>query len=667
MSIRKKQVLQLTNNIIERELKRGIYPRTTDVLRQIQRRIRTRSIGIPTMQSRFIDKGSSVDTSSHNQMLDEIYQDLDLLYSEAIDQAKQIDTNFTHYDAASKQLSYEVNKQTTELKNLMLVADNTNHYIHVISDYFHDLSHVDVVNTSAHVQDGYVSNATRFAITTADLTDSDITFSVNNIDGIVNHYMVPGSSIEHMINNQIDSAWQHNIETSRQGTYGGTIGIAPRSPITTNRIVIRTHTSTPMNMTIRYSPDYGINWFTLGSSKVDTLYSLDFSELTITDLSIYMTKDTPDTKHDTDGTHIYNFGISQIAIYTSGYTDRSIFRSIDYNISDLDQADSVVLWVDDMVPSGNNIVYQVKINDNWTYISPINYDTPRHSTVIPFGALYTPTPIKIEMPSDLPPAEYEVVRLHVNQQRFYKLGSLPHNIIKDSIQLYKGMDMWSIKTYDDNLVSSRSNLTEVLDKLSPTDTIYTPILSDRPGLLPGITAGDNKTRRHSIILISDVAQTIPNTNPIADVPISIYLNQELVYHGRPQPADHITYQLRQGSNYLDVLVYAPEGTSVSTDIALDLLRYRGNIYGQQQAMEQVSLFELRNMNPATNYDKYALADIDDELSIILNHAPLGIPFGIKYSYKETSIDRIAVRAILTKDPNQSDTTARILGYELRFA
>lgn len=671
MSIRKKQALKITDEIIARELKRGIYPRTTDVLRQIQRQISTRAIGLPTMRPQFVEKRSAVSIDNHNQMISEVYNDLDILYAEAIEQAQNIRTNFLNYDANSKQLAYKINKKLTELKDLMLVADNTNHYIHVISDYFHDLTHVDVVNTSAHIQDGYVSNATRSVITTADLERAEIGFAPLNISGIVKSYMVPGSSIEYMINNQIDSAWQHNIETSQAGVYGGTLDIMPESPITTNRIVIRTHTSTPMQITVRYSPDYGINWFTLGSDKVDYIYSLDFSELTITQLRIQLSKDTPDKKHDIDGTNIYNFGISQLAIYTSGYTDRSIFRSVDYDISDLEDIDQVVLWVDDMVPSGNAITYQVKINDNWTYVSPINYDTPRHPTIVPFGSLTTPTHLTLEMSGDNPAAEYEVVRLYANETRFYKLGELPDNVLKDSINLYKGRDMWEITTYDGNLVSSLRDITMVLRQHGVhkllADPEYTEVLSDRPGLLPGITSGDGKTRRHSIMLLSDRSQTIPNTNPISNVPISIYLNNRIVYHGQPQPGSYITYNLIKGVNYIDVMVYAPQGEAVSVDIGLDLNQYRGYLYGHQQPMEKVSLFELRNGNPLRNLTRYAITNIDGNDSIILNNAPLGIPFGISYKYQEHRVDRIAVRAILSKDANQSDTTARLLGYELRFA
>lgn len=668
MSIRKKQVIRTTEDIISGELKRGVYPRPRDVLRRLHGHIRRHGLGKPTMHPRFAERRHKANTHAHNQMIDQVYYDLETLYAEYIDQTGQVNTNFLQYDIHAKRLEYEIDHTASELRQLLLVSDNTNYYIHVVGDEFNDLSKVDMVNTTAHIEDGTVSNSTHGITTTIELGPGEIEFEARNITGIVRSYPVAGSSIMHMVDGRMDTAWQFNIEANQQGTYGCLIHVKPNSPITTNRIQLRMHTIKPIIIGVRYSPDNGINWFTLDTYKTDLVYNMDFSHLTFTDLELSLSKSEPDYHHQSDNLHVYNFGISELSIFTSGYTNRSILQSIDFDISEVGEADSVALWTEEIMPAGTNISYQVKVNDHWTHISPLNRESPRHPITIPFGAVAAADPVTLEMSEDLPPPEYEVVKYYVHNTRFYTIGNLDLDIIGGSITLYKGLNMWKLTTYEGDLISDQvQDLTEILAEHDPTSTEYTPIIQERPGLLPGITAGDLATRRHSLLLLADTPQTIANTNPMCNAPISIYLNKRLIYHGTPRPGDYVTYNLRQGANYLDVLVYAAEGTSISPDVALDLSRFKGKTYGHQYPLEQVSISELRYSSPGQNLYKFAVVEIDQQLAVIINHIASGVPFQATYKYRTEMMHTIALRATLRRDTNQTDTTARLLSYQLRLS
>lgn len=666
MSIRKKQILQHSDKIIAQTLKSGRLPTPTQVNRQLSHYKRQHRLGVPTMQPQFIEKRSEVDIPAHNNMLNRVYDDLEILYDETIEQVQHLDSFFLQYYVKSKSLEHQISKTQAELRSLMLVADNTNHYIHAIYDDLDDHIYIDQHNTTAHLEDGAALCRTAKMINYTIEHNIHVSVFPHNIKGVIKSYDVPGTHIDNVINTYVDATWQHHIKTNQPGTYGCSVILQAVDPIEISHIKINTHTINPITISIRYSPDRGVNWFTLHREETSTTLNINFNTTKMTDIQVIMYKREHDF-YDTDGqVYTYGFGLKSIILDKVTYQQTSVLQSVNFDISDIKGANRVSLWVDEEIPPQTDIQYEAKINDKWTRISPVNREQPTHPTVIDAGAVVPGEPIVLEMSDDYPLSHYEIIEHYMHMQNFYALGTVPNNILEKSTTLYKGVNMWESFIASGDLLSTPINqLSSLLDRVSMGEVGFIPINETSPSLILTTSNHENYTQRYTLRIDTPNSQTISHAHPICNSKIGIYLNGNLLFHGRPSAEDTVTYNLKAGANYLDVLCYIPTEQAVAIDISIDLNKFRMYMYGHQHPIKEVSMSKLKWGVAYQNKYRYAI----DNNTIVLGHAPIGIPYMLTYKRDKYPLEEVAIRATFVnmQQHHNMDLAAKLNGYEIRIA
>lgn len=682
MSIRRKQIVQVVNNIIKEELISGEFPSPRLVMNRLNTIIRRHGLGNPTMVPRLIadyPEAAPVkaNPADYNRTMQEVYEDLSTIYEEIMEQADRLDSNFILFETEKERLEYEIEALSAHIKNLIMVADNSNNYVHSVYDYFADMSKIDMANTDAAIEigRGVVISSKLYEDTKVDLSQSNLNFTIRPKDNIVDtREFLP---IHNAVDEYRDSVWQYVVATNSKGTQSGEIGIDLDEPTSANRIKIRCHSTTSTNITVMRSPDYGVNWFTISSATGDPVIDIDFNYVYITNLRIILAKSEPDYIDTIEGEEprfMYNFSVGDISLYGTNYKRKGLLQSIDHPIQEARpdkfiNIDRVALWTVDEVPPGTKINYQLKVRDNWIDISPLGRDDLRHPQIIDLGSVISQKPEMLIMPKGKPRSVYEIVKLRANGIRFYKLGNVEGGVIGDSLSIYRGQNMWTERTNSGNLleISMNDSLGYILETTEWSTPTYKATQSHRPGLITVTeAAAQSLTYKHSIAIWVSEAQRLRNTTPLANREIAIYLNGIKQYQGMPKPGVAIDYELKAGWNNIDVFSYVSQGNSLFIDVGIDLRRYHNHIYSSKNALKQVSMFELQHNVKHTDEDKYAIVTVGGERIVVLNHAPIGIPFGMFYKLEEDVPDVITMKAEFLRDEQSTDITPKLKAYEIRF-
>ncbi len=698
MSIKKKQITRVANKIIRRELQLGHFPSKNKILSNIEQYLKLNALGKPTANMYYASENSQVSTKDYSDMLEGIEEDLAILYQEAIEQSNRLTLTNLRFNSGYNRLNKDITRQADELRNLLLVANNSNDYIYSAYDYFNDLSKVNTIETKADIQNKAVTiSQDKNDNKKADLSNSMLSFSPHNEyqdiisispnrnistsqeqDSQNNLISSPRLAVTEIIDvnpifdDNIDTAWRYRVTTRESGSYGVTIKIILEEPIKTNKINISMLSPKKTNTTVRYSPD-DINWFNIKSLDIETSVEIDTELIVVSQLELILSKSEPDIteyQQPISGLNVisytYAFGIIDLSMFKLTYRDKGMFQSIEHEILTDIPIEKMSLWADEYIPPGGDIQYKIRVDDgDWVKISPFTRRQPRYNTVIALDDIEQSTPVTLEMSPQEPISEYEVFEYRAQGMKFYKLGTVPHSAIPSSIRLHKGKNMREVSIYEGNIIDDApDNIGVIINNISPLNINYVSISEEMPSLLLHDTFDNERTYRFSTTFYLENKQHI-TTSPVCTSNISIYLNSKNIYSGMTSPGTEVNYDTKQGWNTIDVFVHIPADITVSTDISLDLLRYTSYIYASRDTLDRVSLFDLQYHIKYNNKDKFAAVVKDDKTDIILNHHVLGVPFDIFYKYATGTLNTVALKADITRS-DASEISPKIKGYQIRF-
>jgi hypothetical protein len=629
--------------------------------------------------------------------MDHLYEDLDVLYSNVIDQHNTSVAHFNKFEVEKSKLDYQLKGLENQLKELILLY-NKEGFLNSVYDIFTDMSQVNTAQTTANIDVG------RHEVKLSDIKNTSKRISpITNTAFEVSPHISPAPEIKRVSGTTADAlspkanvVWQTQILTKEKvavPTYFHAMFDAPQE---INRIVLNLESIKPTYIRVEGTGD-NLNWFKLpyyeDGVMVDSAFTFDFPMLKVNRIRIMMAKDEPDsetlidTSSGTEVRYSYIFGIKELSFYTFDYTTESVFYSTildaEPDTSKNFTIDKVTLEVDEELLNGTDIKYSIALppaegkEPEWKDISPANRANPRFDQLIDFKNISTSIPNSFSIDPTLSIGEYELENLYAHGIRFYKIGEVvDRKIIAGTEKLFVGKNTWGVKKYEYQHADHATHLPSIEDWRKPSNQVsvdYIKITDGKPGLVLNKQATTVATNyMFTLGIFSTKANEQVAAVPASLDPIAIYMNGTLLFQGIPNASTKVTYLFNNGWNEIILMTYT--GQSMNTvngatfDLAFDPRKYGSNVYAKAKALTQVPIFDLRYNVFNTDYDKYSLVEVNNKTQVVLNHAVPGLEYEFYYNYIDGTVkDEILFKAVLTRDDSITKASPKLKSYRLRFS
>jgi len=472
MSIASRHVKKQTNIIIEDRMKEGYIPSVEYISAKLGEFYSKVTPGDPSFQARHQAYRKLWDVDTYNMNLTELYDDVNNLYEELIDQFTIVLKDFDYHDTARHQLLHRVKTMESVLQDLILVAADTEGYVYSVHDSFIDRSKVDMRYSTCEID-----------------TDAGVAMLRESISGIVrvdmSHYyetvnfpiLAESKFAENIVSNTLfplskfgfafsdtGSSWMQNIFTKTPGELQVSfiVDISPSNAdgVYITRIEMSGQSPKPMYVQPLYSTD-NINFIHLpmglGAGVKEVVPNQrtiwNFDQIRIRYIKFIVAKKIEDEQTASEGNPNYRYviGFKSIKFYKMGYDSTSVLYSTPYVVEDATNEaltiDKASIVVDQDTQSGTEIEYYLSLGStesddpttyNWAPVSPSNDTNSKEQQVVDFKhvAFFDNVP-------EIPWVETPVLETY-QEIPFYSVYQFPYEPIKNSVKLYRGKDNWQV-------------------------------------------------------------------------------------------------------------------------------------------------------------------------------------------------------------------------------
>lgn len=728
MSIRERRLDKAINAILREELQKGNLPSSKEFVWRLNQYLQEHSLSSPEFEFKPVRKGSVARSSDVNQTLKSVYNDFDTLYVSVIDQHTSSIKHFNKFEVEKAKLDYQINQLEAQLKELILLYSEEG-FLNSVYDVFADMSKIDTSKTTTsidiakhEIKINDVKSRSKKIVPNASAR-FEILPQIKNL--------VTGKSIsgtpQDALSENANSTWQYQATTDTKMNVGGYFTVTFAAKQEMNRISLVLQNIKPTYIKVEFTPD-NINWVALpyyeSGISVTGEYNFDFPTLEVNSIRFLMGKTEPDneelgnkvgevlmpsdsstvpsfTTDSTDssiyyGTNTANaqaqtvsltylFGIKSLSFYQLTYATDAVFYSKTLTVDDPSNKnftiDKVSLNVEEELPNGTDIKYYIALppaegaQPEWKAISPTARKNPQYDQMIDYKNISTSVPSTFAIDPTISIGEYEQESLYANGIKFYKIGEITdRKIIPGTEKLFVGKDSWGKKSYV--YTQADGHVPSASDWSRPQTSVtvdYTKIEDGKPGLVLNKQATASPTNfLFTLGVFSNKANELVSATPISTDPIAIYMNGSLLFKGVPTSSTKLNYLFQNGWNEIIVMVYtsATTGTvnGASVDINFDPRKYGSSVYSKAKPLTRVSIFDLRYNTLNTDYDKFAIVEVNNKSQVILNNAVPGLEYDFYYNYIDGTVaNEILLKAEFKRDDTVTNTSPKLKSYRLRFS
>ena len=510
MSISSRQVTKALNTIVEDGMKEGFIPTVEYVTSKLGEFYATHSVGYPFFRNNKLSYRKVFDVDVYNDNLTQLYDDLNNLYEELVDQFTVVLKDFDYYDTERRKLLHEISSLEDQLTDLVLTASDTEGYVYSVHDSFIDRSKIDMEHTSCEINTdaGIVTlRESQSGIAKIDMShyfdkvNWPILAEAKYTANILSNTLFPQSKFGYAFSD-VSASWTQEIITNTPGelVVSFIIDISPNDPdgLYITRIEVKGQSSKVMYVTPLYSLDninfvtlplgYGVQAKEVSNGKI-AVWNFDETRVRYLKFSVQKLIEDEQTTLDGNPAYRYVIGFKHIVIFKMGYDTSSVLYSTAYTISDPGgeslTIDKASLVVDQDVQLGNKINYYLSLGDpstddptlyNWAVISPVNDPAPTEQQVVDFK--------HIAFFNNVPEIEWDSVSYGTPLENyyginFYKIYQFPYEPVKNTVTLYRGKDNWQVtptytvqrrSIYDEKYVfGNSSTITLTYPNFTPVD------------------------------------------------------------------------------------------------------------------------------------------------------------------------------------------------------
>lgn len=275
-----------------------------------------------------VEDGESASASKQNNTATEIHNDLSVLYSSLVQQAKFITDMYSSRTTELKGISRVVTKLEDRASNLLMLSSNRETGVGFVYDAFSDNDKIEniLTNASVDLSAGIVtlptSTQTRLA---SRISEADIQFNVLTRNNFISSSLFPGSSYGNAFRED-DSIWLSRVLMGRPvGSVTSELMVRLASDSDeVSKINISPASSDQGNITsvtIQYSDD-GLNWVNASGESTYRLnrdVSAVFDSVQARYWKFVFNKNSYDEQQN--DRFIYEFGVRSISFYGVEYSN----------------------------------------------------------------------------------------------------------------------------------------------------------------------------------------------------------------------------------------------------------------------------------------------------------------------------------------------------------
>lgn len=474
MALASRQIKKELNRIIESKLKSGFVP-TVDLLRsELTKYYKKVSVGSPSFQARKQSYRKVWDVDAYNSNLEEMYDDLNNLYEEIVNQFTTILTNFDFDDTERKRILYEINTVDNKIDDLLLLASDVEGYVYSVHDSFIDRSKINLNYTTCEINTDAGAAMLRESKNGIKKIDMSHYYDVEQFpvlaekeyaSRIVSNKLFPGSKFGYAFSD-LNAAWNQKIITNEGGelelSFIVEINPSENDEIPLSRIEMLGHFPKPVKVEPLWSVD-NINFKslpvdssarkkTVSDSKVQ-IWNLPETNVQYIKFVVTFSEEDENIGGSEEPRYLYNMGFKNISLYQTAYTPESVLYSKVFEITDPTgeplTIDKVSLLTDEETPVSTDIEHYVSLGSdnsdpttyNWVAISPINDPNPSEPQVVDFR--------HVAFLNNLPllkwdNTSYDNIIDSKNGINFYMIHRFPYEPIRDSLKMYRGYNNWQV-------------------------------------------------------------------------------------------------------------------------------------------------------------------------------------------------------------------------------
>lgn len=475
MSIASRQVTKALNNIVEERMKEGYIPTIEYVTSKLGEFYSKNKVGFPFFRDRKLTYRKIFDVDVYNSNLTELYEDLNNLYEELVDQFTVVLKDFDYFDTERRKLLHEIMTLEDQLTDLVLTATDTEGYVYSVHDSFIDRSKIDMehstceINTDAGIVTLRESQSGIAKVNMSHYFDTinyPILAEAQYAQNILSNTLFPQSKFGYAFSD-VSASWTQEILTSKPGELGVSfiVDISPDSPdgLYITRIEVKGQSAKSMYIIPLYSLDninfvnlpmgYGVISKEVSNGKI-AVWNFDETRVRYLKFLVYKQIEDEQTTIDDKPVYRYVIGFKHIEIFKMGYDINSVLYSNAFTISDPAgetlTIDKASLVVDQDMQLGTRIDYYLSLGDpgtddptqyNWAVISSVNDPSPKEQQVVDFK--------HISFFSNIPEIVWDSGSYGTPLENhygidFYKIYQFPYEPVKNSVSLYRGKDNWQV-------------------------------------------------------------------------------------------------------------------------------------------------------------------------------------------------------------------------------
>lgn len=688
MSIAGRQARRALNSIIQKALQSGYRPTVKWLMKKLSDYFDKHPIGYPTMQLRRAEYKSKSNPESWNKTVDEIHEDLTVLYEENIDQVERMLINFDYTETEKRKLEHRLKYMEDNMKELLLLNSN-DIYLYSFVESFTDLIHTDLKNTNAYVDlvaGEVIPMRTATGNKKADLSGAHIKEELLTKSGIVSSTTI--QPIQNALDDTYNTAWLHKVVSSAIQEVKYRITLMLDESVESTRIQVNQHNTNIMKVMLRITED-GKTWRVVHEQVTSGPIIADFSLSRLQGLEITMSKSESDGREP--GGEVYYFGLSSIEVIKFTYEDYNYYQSLPITIKDRNgnQVDitKLALEVDHAVtPPSNWINYYVALEPNpeepteWMSITPMNLpeatDTQirpnQPPKVIDFRIMATESP-------KIYPVEEPTHYGTFNGLYVWSIGQAPVSrvVLNNTLAVYQGHQQWRRESYiyqweDENHIPTGEDWASLPTgvHVNSINTNYIDMPVSANTSIVANTASSNYRWTTNIKMQKQV-DVKAKIRLSSTGYVTIYVNNSEIIDTKGKElyagAEYsISFTLVNGWNTIQILYY---NRSTSNNTTIDLVDFNpvqisSDVLADIRQMEVVPEFDLC-YNVKELETRYIALSKDNQFLINNEMRDQGAKYRISYSYRpDTNKRKVLIKAELYKDPTTT-LPPKIRQYKLR--
>ena len=291
--------------------------------------------GYETYKPKFRDVSSA---DKENKTRDAFYTDLKVIHSKLDNLTQRLEDSFRGFQNTSKRVSRNLTNLENRIDNLLLVNSNVDVFIQGIEETFDTHENIDLDNTTASVNNGYVTLG-KTSLSEVNLSDVLIRASATSEKGFIG--VQNSSSIEHLKEND-GSFWEQLVYTRyNQGRVSCLIELEMPEPLYINDLNFTT-SNIAVNKKLTCSIFYSIDGQTftayepaevvVNSNEMSFNLGID----NVKKVQILLSKNAADNTVVGSSQHVYIFSLDSIKILSDKYTSskESVLIAGPYDFSD---------------------------------------------------------------------------------------------------------------------------------------------------------------------------------------------------------------------------------------------------------------------------------------------------------------------------------------------